>query len=273
MIANLIALAFLMPTTEMDISYSKAAGDDIKMDVHMPAGDAKNNPGVVLIHGGAWVSGNKKELDGMATNLASQGFVVANINYRLAPKSKWPAQLDDCQAAVRYFRANAKKYNVDPKRIGAAGFSAGGHLAMFLGTVEATGKDLENAKMSSKVKVVLNYFGPSDLTRDFPKFIADSVSKQLTGKPYDPKDPDVVSFSPYYKIDKNSAPMFIFQGLADPLVNPNQSRIVEAKYKELGLPVEAHYLEGVGHEVPMAKAGVKEAVEKSVAFLKAYLDK
>lgn len=271
----LIPLLILLSqsATLPDVVYSTVDGQKLKMDIYKPQNVTAPTGAVVVIHGGGWSSGKKEDLAFLARHLSTQGLVGATIEYRLAPASKWPAMLDDCQTAVRFLRANAAKYGIDPKRIGAAGASAGGHLAVFLGAIDTRDKNAQEYKeQSSKVKVVLDMFGPVDFNQDFPQSaFFPAMFESVVGKKFAEAPEIVRSASPLNYIDKSSAPVFIFQGLADPLVNPHQSRILEEKYKSLGVPVEAHYLEGVGHEVPLSKPGVLAAAQAGVAWLVKYL--
>lgn len=272
--AAVLSLFTVSSSVTNDITYSKAGGADLKLDIYQPMNAGPGPfPGVVLIHGGAWVSGKKADMNALADGLAKQGFVVANVEYRLAPKFKWPAMLDDVQTATRFLRANAAKYAVDPKRIGSCGASAGGHLAMFLGVSDTRDpKPAEFAGVSSKVKAVFNFFGPCDMSKPFPP-VLDGVYQMVLGKKKADAAEEIRSASPYYLIDKMSAPMFIYQGMADPLVNPEQARLAVARYKEVGVECDARYLDGVGHEIKMTDANAVKAVEAGVAFLKKHLAK
>lgn len=271
-IASLLLL--LGPKTELDVVYAKVGSDELKMDIYHPEKPLrKPAPAVVVIHGGAWVSGKRQDVAQTATALAERGFVAATVSYRLAPKSKWPAMLDDCQTAVRYLRANAARLGIDKGRLGAIGYSAGGHLSLFLGGRDTRDpKPAEFASESSRVQAVANFFGPTDLTllSDYPKNL-DPVFQMVLGKPRADAGAEIRDASPLYFVTRSMAPTFIYQGLADPLVNPNQSRILEAKLKELGVRYEAVYLEGVGHAVPPTNQSAVEAHKKGVDWLVSHL--
>lgn len=272
--AALLSLFVIQGNVTADITYSTAGGADLKMDVYQPTTSEKGpHPAVIMIHGGAWVGGKKADMSALADGLSKQGFVVANIAYRLAPKYKWPAMLDDVQTATRFLRSNAAKYNVDPNRIGSCGASAGGHLAMFLGVSDTRDpKPTEYPGVSSRVKAIFNFFGPCDMSKPFPQYL-DFIYDQVLGKKKADAKAEILSASPYYSIDKKSAPMFIYQGMIDPLVNPEQARLAEARYKELGLICETRFLEGVAHEIKMQDPKAVKAVEDGVAFLKKHLAK
>ncbi|MEQ1821264.1 MAG: alpha/beta hydrolase [Fimbriimonadaceae bacterium] len=283
MLAILIGL-LTQNDVDANVVYSKVGDVELKMDIYQPTSSAEASPlgtkrggstprkAIVMMHGGAWVSGSKEVMTAKAKYFAGAGFVVANISYRLGPKAKWPAMLDDAQTAVRYLRTNAKKLNIDPDRIGATGESAGGHLASFLGTRETRDpKPAEFSSVSSRVQAVLNFFGPCDMTGDFPP-IMDGIYPMVLGKKKADAAEECKDASPLLFFTNKTAPMFIYQGLIDPLVNPEISRTAEAKLKELGIPVEARYLEGIGHEVKMSDASAALAVDDGITFLKKHLN-
>lgn len=257
----------------MNVTYSKAGGMELKMDVY-PAvtGEKVAGPAVVMIHGGAWVAGRREDMAPLAKVFTEKGLTVANIQYRLGNQTnKWPAMLDDVQTAVRYLRANAAKYNIDPNRIGATGASAGGHLAMFLGVMDTRDpKPAEFPEHSSRVRAVFNFFGPCDMSQPFPP-IMDGIYEMVLGKKKVDAAAEIKSASPINYVDKLSAPMFIYQGNSDPLVKPEQAKIAEAKYKSLGLICEVRFLDGVAHEIKATDAGAQKAVADGIEFLKKHL--
>src|SRR4051812_19922357 len=119
-----------------DITYATVDGEELKLDLARPK-DAKGAlPCVLVIHGGGWAAGNRKSHDNITWELASRGYVAATVSYRFAPKYPFPAQIQDVKAAVRFLRGNAEKYDVDPAKVGAVGFSAGAHLSMLLGVMD-----------------------------------------------------------------------------------------------------------------------------------------
>jgi acetyl esterase/lipase len=143
-----------------DIEYSRPDGYSLKLDLYVPdEANSAPRPAVVFVYGGGWKNGSKKSAGRTAAWLADYGFVVAGINYRLTDVAGWPAQINDCYAAVRWVRKNADQYNVDPDNIGAWGTSAGAHLVALMGTREFP----DGESTSSRVKAVCDWFGPSDL--------------------------------------------------------------------------------------------------------------
>lgn len=271
MIAALIASFVLAPAVDLDVVYSKAAGEEMKMDIYHPAssGNGKKDAAVVVIHGGAWMGGKRQDMAPMCQFLSSKGFLAATVEYRLAPKSKWPAMLDDCQTAVRYLRANAEKLNIDPNRIGAAGASAGGHLSLLLGfrdTRDPSPK--EYPSFGSRVSAVVNLFGPTDLTnaKDFPPNV-DFMFNVVLGKPRAQAAEEIRSASPITFIDSKSAPVFTIQGRDDPLVPVAQAIALDEKLKAAGVPHVLNLIEGMQHGLPMDVKEVADAVEAAAKWL------
>jgi acetyl esterase/lipase len=278
MLAATLMLALMAPKVDVDVVYSKAAGEELKMDIHYPESPRiRPSPAVVVIHGGGWVSGNKRDMADMSKGLAEQGFLAANVQYRLAPKHKWPTMLDDVQTAVRYLRANAKRLEIDPKRIGAAGASAGGHLSLLLGYRDTRAEKVtEYPGHSSKVQAVFDIFGPADLDA-FPTNV-DTLFVLVLGKERAKAGKEIREGSPATYVGPGSAPTFILHGTADALVPIAQSRDLYAALKKRGVPVEMFEMPGVGHEVPVASADKAKrenalaGVLRGVEFLKRHLE-
>src|SRR5271165_4020224 len=133
-------LAFQSKTPEpkftviSDVEYCKGGGQPLLMDVFIPRNRIRTpTPAILWIHGGGWERGDKNGNSG-ALLLADEGFVTASLFYRLSGDSPFPADIEDCKCAIRFLRANAGKYGIDPNRIGVAGASAGGHLAELVAT-------------------------------------------------------------------------------------------------------------------------------------------
>ena len=148
-------------TPYRDLPYLTNGHPRQNLDLYVPT-DGTNLPLIINIHGGAWQAGSKEM--GPPMDYLRRGYAVASINYRLSQHALFPAQLDDCKAAVRWLRANAAKYNLDPDHFAAWGYSAGGHLAALLGTTGdvKTFDAGENLGVSSRVQAVVDYFGPTD---------------------------------------------------------------------------------------------------------------
>ncbi len=268
----LLLLAFQAPV-EADVLYSKAGGEELKMDIYRPA--PKSNGGksgaVIVLHGGAWMAGKRQDVAGLAQYLASKGLLAACPSYRLAPKHKWPAMLDDAQTAVRYLRANADKYAIDPGRIGAAGLSAGGHLSLLLGARETRDpKPAEHPGVSSRVRAVFNVFGPTDLSNDFGKGV-DGMFAIVLGKPREEASEEIRDASPVTHVDAGDAPVFTLHGKADTLVPYKQAERLDEKLKAAKVPHELALVEGMGHSLNAQDAGIRSALDRAAAFLVRWL--
>lgn len=151
---------------ELNVVYGHAGGEDLQLDIYVPKDVAEPAPTVVLLHGGGWACGSHEVFRPMAAAFAAQGYVAASVGYRLAPRYKFPAQIQDVKCAVRWLRANRQRYPIDSERIAVMGYSAGGHLALLLGLTEAEDGlegDGGNTEQSSRVQAVINISGPSDL--------------------------------------------------------------------------------------------------------------
>lgn len=269
--------AFLMllasatgPKVDLDVTYSKAGGDDLKMDIYSPP-TAKMAPCLVVIHGGAWMAGQRQDMKELCEAAANRGFVAATVQYRLAPKFKWPAMLDDVQTAVRFLRTNAAQYGIDPNRFAASGASAGGHLSLLLGYRDTRDpKPTEYGGLSSRVSAVLDIFGPTDLSRDYPPSM-DILFAAVLGKQRKDATEDIRLASPTSFIDAKSAPTFVVHGTADPLVPIIQSKRLVEMLTAAKVPCEAVYLEGGGHDdggkdEPKRKA-FRAALDKGLDFV------
>jgi acetyl esterase/lipase len=250
------------------------------LDLFLPKDDGKSlRPAVIVIHGGAWRSGDKRQLRNLAELFARRGYVAAAINYRLAPKWSYPAQLDDCQRAVRWLRKNAKEFRVDPKRFGAAGASAGGHLALLLGTREVRDDSDPDLKgISSKVQCVLSICGPTDLTdKRYAQAARDSdlgkILIEFIGKPYDEEPNLWKEASPIYHVSPDDAPTFIIHGDQDSIVPFEQSvRFAEA-LRKVGVEVQLVAIKGMDHgpTTPEQRDELMKAVGQALEFFDKHL--
>lgn len=232
-----------------DVVYGKAGDRELHMDLLIPEGstDAKR-PAVAWIHGGGWSKGTHKQ--NRAAFLADHGYVVASVEYRLTGDAIFPAQIEDCKAAIRYLRANAVKYGIDPDRIGVMGGSAGGHLVALLGT-SGDVKKLEGSDgspgVSSRVQAVCDFYGPTDFTvRPSPVIVPAPVRALLGGSPKD--KPELAALaSPVKHVTKDDAPTLIIHGERDMVVPINQSERLYDALKRAGVEVEFVRVKNAGH--------------------------
>jgi acetyl esterase/lipase len=239
-----------------DLAYVKNGQAAQKLDLYLPA--KPTGPLLVWIHGGGWRAGNRNNPPGLA--LLGKGYAVASIEYRFSQVAIFPAQIEDCKAAIRWLRAHASEYGYDPQRVGAWGASAGGHLAALLGvTGEVRDFDVgENLDQSSAVQCVIDWFGPADFPAYDPELPTpmvkreqpDSVLAQLFGGPVSEHLELAKRASPVTWVTKKAAPMLIMQGTKDPLVPLDQSQRLYNKLKAAGAEVQLDVIEGAGHGGP-----------------------
>lgn len=244
-----------------DVVYGKGGDVELKLDLATPQGDGPF-PAVVCIHGGAWLKGARQGHLATIDLLAKNGYVAATIQYRLAPKHVFPAQIADAKCAVRYLRANAGKLKIDPTRIAALGDSAGGHLALLLGALDpADGLEGKGGHddQPSKVQAVVNYYGPTDLATWAPTPVGntmlkagldgrggDEILKDVFGSA-DRKSANLKKASPITYVDSKDAPVLTFQGTDDALVQPQQARVLHDALKKVGVAEHLEILDKAGH--------------------------
>lgn len=242
-------------TTQRDLAYVAGGHERQKLDLYLPAG-AKGAPLVVWIHGGGWQNGSKERPPALA--LLERGYAIASINYRLSGHALFPAQIEDCKAAIRWLRVHAAEFGYDPERIGVWGSSAGGHLVAMLGvTGDQTEFDRgENLGVSSRVQAVVDFFGPSELLTMAMQSAAnsrlnhdapDSPEAKLVGGPIQENKAQARRASPLSYVTKDDAPILIVHGDNDPLVPLAQSEIFREALKKAGVPAELYVVKGGGH--------------------------
>jgi acetyl esterase/lipase len=235
-----------------DVPYIENGHERNRLDLYLPEKAEGPLPLVVWIHGGAWMGGSK---DGCpAAQFVAKGYAVASINYRLSQHAVFPAQIEDCKAAIRWLRANAAKYQIDPNRIGVWGASAGGHLVAMLG-VTGSVKELEgtggNLDQSSHVQCVVDWFGPSNLlTMAGSHNNPGSPESRLIGGPVQDNKEKARKASPVTYVGKNAAPFLIMHGDQDNVVPPGQSDELAAALKKAGVEVTLQVVQGNGHGGP-----------------------
>jgi acetyl esterase/lipase/enterochelin esterase-like enzyme len=253
-----------------NLEYTPGGHERQRLDLYVPAQADTPLPVIVWIHGGAWMAGSK-DGGGPALPLTGRGYAVASINYRLSQHAAFPAQIEDCKAAIRWLRANATTYNLDPERIGVWGASAGGHLVALLGT-SAGARDgegqLGNANQSSRVQAVVDFFGPTDfllmdahalpgarLKHDAP----DSPESKLLGGAIQQHVDQAARANPVTYVTKDAPPFFIVHGEQDPLVPCHQSELLYDALKKARTNVTFYKIAGAGHGGPEFNADVMQA--------------
>ena len=223
------------------VTYCTDGGKPLAMDISLPSPrPTALAPVVIYVHGGGWEHGSKAGggfLEQLQPQLIAKGFVVASIDYRLAPADKWPAQIVDAKCAVRYLRAHASTYGIDTQRIGAWGGSAGGHLVSLMGTADASaGFDVgEWANQSSRLQAVVDLFGPADLAVSAWPSDATGVITDVFGVAPGSASDTLTKASPVTWISRDDPPFLILHGDADQTVPLSQSQEFAARLQVAGV--------------------------------------
>jgi len=246
-----------------DVAFGKGGDRPLKLNILRPKNPPNRPmPVVVFVHGGGWRAGNKNVGIPRLVRLAQKGYFTVSIDYRLSGEAVFPAQIEDCKCAVRWLRAHAKEYDLDPDRIGVWGTSAGGHLVALLGT-SGGAKELEGKggweKYSSRVQAVVDCFGPTDLL----KIMADAGRSKVQGRrefgsgknpvalliggPIEENKDKAAEASPVTYVSKDDPPFLILHGDQDPLVPLVQSERFCEALKKAGVEAELHVVKGAGH--------------------------
>lgn len=256
---------------ETGIEYTNPDEQHLQLDMARPKNADGPFPAVVCIHGGGFRAGSRQGYDGLCIKLAQRGYVAVTVSYRLAPKYQFPAAVHDVKAAVRWLRANASKYKIDPDRIGATGGSAGGHLAQFLGVtggVKQFEGDGGNPDRSSRVTCVVNVYGPSDFTKSYGKSVdAAEVLPLFLGADLEHARDKHILASPLYWVTPEAAPTLCIHGTEDKFVAHEQAVWMIDKLKASAVEAELLTLEGAGHGFKGADA------EKADQALFEYFDR
>ncbi|MCB1208523.1 MAG: alpha/beta hydrolase [Verrucomicrobiales bacterium] len=239
--------------TKANIVFAAVDGHELKLDLYLPKNVAKP-PLVVYIHGGSWRAGSYKKC--LTYWLTEEGFAVASISYRFSQEAVFPAQIHDCKAAVRWLRGHSNEFGYDATRVGVAGSSAGGHLALLMGVTggvkEYEGSIGSNADQSSSVQAVADFYGPSDFilrSKNQPaKTEPEEVPVcQLIGGPVSKNEDQARFASPVFQVNEGDAPLLIIHGDKDATVYLDQSQRMEEVYRKVGLEVALQVVQGAGH--------------------------
>jgi len=255
---------------DLDVEYSRV-GERVAMDIFRPKNATGALPAVLCVHGGGFRAGSRTGYHALAIKLAQRGYVAATASYRLAPRHQFPAAVEDVKAAVRFLRANAKKYGLDPDLIGATGGSAGGHLVLMLGLTgdskafDGTGPNLDQ---SAKVQAVVNLYGPTDFTKSYGKSVdAHLVLPLWLGGDLEHERKWHQISSPLNYANPLAAPLLSIHGTEDKYVEHAQSVWLTERLQGMGAEAELLTLPGAGHGFKGADA------EKAESALLAFFDK
>jgi acetyl esterase/lipase len=236
-----------------DVEYAEVGGEALKLDLYQPA--APHAPLLVWLHGGRWEVGSKERMPLAA--LVERGYAIASLDFRPASRARFPGQVHDIKAALRFLRARAPDYGYDATRIGILGESSGGHLAALVGTTNGhtalEGKLGEHLDVSSDVHAIVSYFGASDLltilaqSTPYGLGIREPALNTLLGGP--PGDNEALArlASPVFQVDAHDPPLLLLHGDQDPQMPINQSHELEGAYEHAGLDAKLIVVHGAGH--------------------------
>ena len=235
-----------------DIIYKTVDSTNLKLDIYHAKNISESAPLLLFIHGGAWKKGNKHDYLRYLVDFARKGYVTATVQYRFSNKVKFPAQLQDVKAAIRWLKKNADNYNINSKKVAVIGGSAGGHLAMMAGYTSGISEFNEETESpySSEVQAVVNLYGPADLTTEYAR--EQSSVTNLIGKKYNEAPELFQKASPTNYITADDPPTLIFQGTIDELVPFSQSDNLTKQLENAGAQVEYHKLEGWPHTMDLS---------------------
>ncbi len=256
----LIALCLLTlaqaEAVQKGLVFAKIGDTELKLDLYLP----DNAPAglIVWVHGGAWRGGSRESVD--LKSLTALGWAVASVDYRLSTTARFPAQIHDIKAAIRFLRAHATDYGYPANRFVIAGSSAGAHLAALVGVTNnlaaLEGTVGENPSVSSDVQAIVDLYGASDLTTILAQSTSQGLAMRvpalellLGGQP--DQVPELARLaSPVFQLDAHDPPLFLTHGDQDPQMPPEQSRELAAAYQKLGLPLQFTVQPGSGHGGP-----------------------
>ena len=252
---------------EKNIEYSNPDDQHLQLNMARPKEGTGPFPAVICIHGGGFRAGTRESFNGLCLQLAERGYVAVTVSYRLAPKYQFPAAVYDVKAAVRWMRANAEKYQIDPDRIGTTGGSAGGHLAQFLGVTSGVKKfegDGGNAEYSSSVKCVVNFYGPSDFTKSYDASVdAKDVLPLFLGGNLEQERHRHIESSPLYWVTPEAAPTLFVHGTKDAYVAHEQAGWIVERMKAADVEATLMTIEDGDHGFRTSSPEVKEKIENA----------
>jgi acetyl esterase/lipase len=236
-----------------DLEYAEAGGQPLKLDLYQPS--EPHAPLLVWLHGGRWEVGSKERMP--LGGLLERGYAIASLDFRPASRARFPEQVHDVKAALRFLRARAADYGYDATRIGILGESSGGHLAALVGTTngraELEGSLGEHLGVSSDVHAIVSYFGASDLltilaqSTPYGLGIREPALKTLLGALPNENEALARLASPVFQVDTQDPPLLLLHGDQDPQMPINQSHELEGAYERAGLDAKLIVVHGAGH--------------------------
>jgi acetyl esterase/lipase len=244
-----------------DVAFATVDGQALKLDLYRPEGTSPVGL-IVWVHGGAWSGGSRNSPDLQA--MTTRGWAVASVDYRLSKVAKFPAQIHDIKAAIRFLRAHAGDYGFPATRFVIAGSSAGAHLAALVGVTngnrELEGSEGEYLNISSNIQAIVDLYGASNLTTILAQSTPHGLGVRkpaldlLLGAQPDALPELARLASPVFHVDASDPPLLLLHGDQDPQMPINQAHELQGAYEKLGLPVRFVVMHGSGHGGPAFKS-------------------
>jgi acetyl esterase/lipase len=278
-------------TSQADIRYAAVSGyRRLTLDLYMPPSTGEAKPLILYVHGGGWMNSDSRHMGAIAdlpalfAQLAGEGFVVASIEYRHGKEARFPAQVQDVRAALRFLKENATRFGIDPARTGIMGGSAGAHLAslaaLSCGDKSLDASDTKAPEGSECVQAFVGWYGVYDasaLAAERPTG-RDGAIEALMGCDGTCPTDKLAAVSPVTYLDRRDPPTLLIHGTEDKVVPVSQSRLLEARMKAAGVPVQAIYISGVDHsfigKTPAEiRSATLQAVNASFDFFHQKLDR
>ena len=257
-------------STETGVVFGTGGGRELRCDIYTPPGELREAPGVILLHGGAWRTGDRSQLRGYGILLGRMGYVCVAPEYRLTPESPWPAQIHDVKAAIRWVRANAERLGIHPDRLAIEGNSAGAHLALLAaGTpgVDELEGDGGSPGVSTEVAAAIGIYTPT-LFSPGPRSPGAVPLMALT----DASDEDVAAqASPVTHVSRDFPPTMLIHGTDDTTVPPKASLVMYEALVAAGVPVDLHMYADQPHAFDAAPAFGRQCAAEMDLFLSRYL--
>jgi acetyl esterase/lipase len=250
---------------ERGVVIGEGGGRELRADVYTPPAGSANGAGVLLIHGGGWVQGDRSQLRGYGILLGRVGYTSVACEYRLAPGSRWPAQIHDVKAALRWMRANAATFGIDPGKIAVSGNSAGGHLAMMLAGTQQMAEfegDGGNAGAGTGVAACIAYYGPALLFA--PGALLSDAVRALLGR--DATEEHARAASPLTYAEA-MPPTLLITGNKDELVPEEAAIRMYRAIADAGGKAELHVYEGAPHAFDALPSFGRQTAEIMRLFL------
>ena len=242
------------PQVIRDLPFASTGALTLKLDLHLPE-KSPRSPMIVWVHGGAWRSGSRTSMP--LGKLVEAGYAVASVDYRLSTQARFPAQVHDIKAAIRFLRGHGAEWKLPTNSIVIAGDSAGGHLAALVGVsnghAELEGAVGDDPKQSSAVQGIISFYGGANLMSILKQSTPHGLSVRvpaldllLGGQPE--VVPELARLaSPVFHVDRSDPPLLLLHGDQDPQMPINQAHELMGAYRKLDLPAHLEVVHGTAH--------------------------